>query len=135
MNLPFQFYQEHPLLLVASFLIGIASGYYARRRGQNPLLWFAIGFFFGLLGVLVCFFLSGRKKKEAPEPKPAPQPYIEGPTDRYWYFLDAERQQKGPMSLDALSRAWKEGEVAPTTYVWHEALDNWKPLNELIKVK
>lgn len=67
--------------------------------------------------------------------KPEPQPYIEGPIDRFWYYLDQGREQRGPMSHEALTRAWKKGEVATSTLVWHEHLANWKQLQDLIKYK
>lgn len=121
-----------------SILFGFISAYLAHRRGKNPYFWFLIGFVFGIFGVMAFFlgsFYQNRAKVDAEIPPPLPQPYIEGPADRFWYYLDTTRQQQGPMSFDALTQAWKKGDVSTASFVWHEELTEWKPLQELIKYK
>jgi hypothetical protein len=121
-----------PWILFFSLLFGLSTAWFAHNRGRNPYLWFSLGFLFGLLGVLAFFFpLTSQRKSREVVPE-IPQPYIEGPRDAFWYYLDEERQQKGPMSFDAFSRIWRRGEMPPTTLVWHEQLEEWKPLQELI---
>lgn len=125
-----------PAMFLISLCSGAVAAYFAKKRGRDPFLWFCIGMFFGALGVLALFIPIGRKKKPSPKRRRAvrrPQPhYIEGPSGCFWYYLDGE-QQKGPVSLVALSQAWKRGEVKPSTYVWHEELTEWKTLQELIR--
>jgi hypothetical protein len=79
------------------------------------------------------------KKKQSKSRKPASQPikyyFIDGPNQKLWYYLDPSQNQLGPMSHHALTNAWKEGKVTPATYVWHEELPEWKPLQEFIKVQ
>jgi hypothetical protein len=122
-----------PLTLLAALCTGILGAYLAYRRARNPYIWFCIGFFFGILGAFFILFASSRKKKAVdPEATPAPEPTILGPSDKFWYYLDPNHAQIGPMSLEALNGAWKQGKISLTTYVWHEELPEWKPLQELI---
>ncbi len=123
-------------LLLSSLIVGSIAAYIAMRKERNPYIWFTVGFVFGLLGVLALFIIPlPRKKVLEEELRPAPQPFIEGPIDLYWYYLDEEREQKGPISRDALTQAWQKGDVESNTFVWHEELTAWKPLQELIKFK
>ncbi len=122
--------------LIGGAIMGLLTSYIAYRRGRNLYLWFAIGFLFGIFGVMGIFFATRNKKKEIPiasEPVPVPQPIIVGPIDKFWYYLDPAHVQQGPMSHDALTSAWREGKITPNTYVWHEDLSDWKPLQELVK--
>jgi drug/metabolite transporter (DMT)-like permease len=122
--------------LIAGTITGLITAYIAYRRERKPILWFCIGFFFGLLGLLFFFFVPRKKKPIPAAPlKPQPQPYVFGPSDKYWYFLDRAQAQVGPMSYTALSNHWKQGEIKPDTFVWHEDLADWKPLQELIRVR
>ena len=118
-----------PALLSVSFAVGIFSAYYARKTGRNPYVWFAVGFFFGALGIFAIFF-APKKKVKAP-PGPVISFNLRGPNDKLWYYLDKGKQQEGPMSRDALIAAWKSGKIGPATYLWHEELADWKPLSEL----
>ncbi|HSX38446.1 MAG TPA: DUF4339 domain-containing protein [Chlamydiales bacterium] len=124
------------LTLIAAALTGVLGAYLAHRRGRNPYVWFFVGFFFGILGAFAIFFApSGRKNLLKEKPKVAiqqPRPTIRGPADKFWYYLDLEHQQIGPMSLSALTTAWHQEKISLTTYVWHEELPEWKPLQELI---
>ena len=125
------------MILISSLAIGSISGYLASRKGRNPYAWFAIGFIFGLLGVLALFIISapGKKSSKTPVAKPTPRPFIDGPIDRFWYYLDEERISQGPMSHNALTQAWQNGSIGSSTFVWHEDLNTWMPLQELIKFR
>ncbi len=71
------FIQFIPLIVI---LIGVAIGFFvmlfisflvyrdAKKRGLNALLWAAIVFFTGLIGLLVYFLLIRPKKKAVPPP-------------------------------------------------------------------
>lgn len=127
-------WSNYTTALIASFIIGVLSSYIAFKRGRNPYLWFAVGFIFGLFGIMAIFFAPLAKKKRVAAPRPKPQPYIHGPTDKFWYYVDELRTQQGPVSHHALSKAWKEGKLQPSSLVWHENLENWKPLQEMIRL-
>jgi hypothetical protein len=118
-----------PLMLAASFVVASISAYLAHKMGRNPYLWFGIGFFFGLFGAFAIFAIP----KKAPAKPKMPIFTIDGPADKFWYYLDGQNTQKGPMSRDAIALAWKEGKIGPSTYVWHEELSEWKFFKETLK--
>jgi hypothetical protein len=131
--------QFSPLFFLFSFLFGVMAAFFAKSRGKNPYLWFTIGVLFGLCGVVALLFPTAKRKRvpqrrrrEAPR---LPERRIEGPRDCFWYYLDEEQQQKGPMSFQAIAQAWKKGEIVSHTFVWHEQLPEWKPLGDLIVSK
>lgn len=121
-----------PTMLIMAAVIGTISAYLAFKREKNPYLWFAIGFLFGIFGIFAMFFASSSKKKPLAAPK-QPSFSIEGPSDKFWYYLDPAHNQQGPMSKDAITLAWKAGKLNPSTFVWHEELPEWKPLKESLK--
>lgn len=123
-----------PLMLVSAAIIGSLSAYLAYKRGRNPYAWFAIGFLFGIFGIFAIFFAPGPKKKVQPA-TPQPVYKIQGPIDKFWYFVDPSNQQQGPMSHDAITMAWKQGKIDTSTYVWNEEMSDWKPLKEILKVE
>ena len=117
------------------------AAHYAKQRGRNPYIWFFIGFVFSLPGLLVLFILPRKKPKkeevmvkEAEEAAPAPKNILIPPegSHPFWYYLDQGNQQCGPMSFNALEKAWNEGKVTLNTYVWNEAMENWKLFGEII---
>ena len=120
--------------LILGALVGLVSAWMARRRNKNPIPWFFVGFFLGFYGLLLFYLYRNnqQKKRTAPSTKPVPQPYLAGPTDKFWYYLDPDNRQVGPMSHSAITNEWKQGKISPDTYVWHEDLSNWSPLQELI---
>ncbi len=120
------------LQVISSIIFGLTSAYLARRRGKNPYLWFFLGVLFGCFGVAAIVF--GEKKPPKPASIPA-EPYIEGPQEHFWYYLDNARNQTGPMSFQAINDFWKKGKISPATFVWHRDLPDWKPLQDLIKWK
>jgi GYF domain 2 len=131
MDIPFT-----QLSVIIAWATGSLCAYLAYRRGRNLHIWFCIGFLFGILGLLAMFFTPTRKKlsrrtklKSSQTPDRArPQ----GPKDKFWYYLEPDHKQAGPMSLEALTTLWQQGKISLTTYVWHEELPEWKPLQELL---
>lgn len=117
---------DYPILFCLWLIQGSIAAYYAKRKGRNPYLWFAIGCFFGIFGILAVFFLKNPKKAGAPA-KTVPEPAVRKTLPhRIWYYLDQNTQQIGPVSTSALEAAWEEGKISLITYVWHEGMENWK---------
>jgi len=125
--------QLSPMLILASVAMGFLSAFFAKRRGRNPYTWFFVGFFFGLLGIMAIFFAPAPKKKLAPQPPSKPLPTIEGPSNKFWYYLDSSHAQVGPISHSGLTSIWRQGKISLSTYVWHEELPEWKLLKEMVK--
>lgn len=118
-------------------LFGAISAYMAHRRERNPYVWFFAGFVFGIFGALAIFFAPPKKKPSvslALEPAMGETilPTIQGPKDKFWYYLDPSNQQQGPMSYSALNSAWKEGKVSLSTFVWNEDFSDWKILKDIL---
>lgn len=123
-----------PLTFIIALLMGALSSYIANRREKNPYFWFAIGFLFGLIGLITIFFIPKKKKKgEFPIVVVPSRPKILGPSDKFWYYLDPLHNRLGPISLDALSTELFQGKISPETFVWHEDLPDWKPLQEFLQ--
>lgn len=120
-----------PIMWICAAVFGAVSAFLAHRQKRNPYLWFAIGFFFGILGVFSIFFSGNTRKKEPTTPR-EPIYTILGPSDKFWYYVDADHKQQGPVSRDAIFTQWKEGKLNGSTYVWHEELSEWKALKDYI---
>jgi hypothetical protein len=119
-------------------LMGMACRNIALSRKYPPTPWFYAGFFFGIFALLILLFLPARKKfkavKEIPIAKvPKFTPIFADHVEKFWYFLDEEQKQFGPMSFDALGRAKIEGKVHAQTYVWNEAMENWRLFKDAVQ--
>jgi GYF domain 2 len=114
-------------------VFGAVSAYIAHRRGKNPYLWFFLGTFFGLFGILF-LFLAPRPKAPKTDPNTIDITPIFSTEhrDKLWYYIDGRNTRHGPMSFQALSKAWSQGKILPTTYVWNESLPDWRPFGEFI---
>lgn len=125
-------FQLTPLTVAIALIMGTLSATIAHRRGRNGYLWFFVGFLFGLIGMLAVFFMAPKKAVVKPILS-APAPQVTGPSDKFWYYLDPAHAQQGPMSFEALTKAFGQGKISPSTFVWHEDLSDWKPLQEFLK--
>eukprot|EP00941_MAST-03F_sp_MAST-3F-sp1_P000823 g823.t1 len=45
-----------------------------------------------------------------------------------WFFIDFERQQRGPVMEDVLLGFFEKDQITSKTYVWHKGLTKWLPL-------
>ncbi len=120
------------LILFMGIVMGSITAYYAKQKNKDPFIWFFVGFLFGMLGLLSLFIISNfQAKREAQnQPPPAPKPVAPAVPQKFWYYLDQENRQFGPVSFDALNSAWKEGKITVNTFVWNEDLDGWKPFEQ-----
>lgn len=126
------------LSILLSLTLGWGCSHLAKQRGRSPLNWFIAGLFFGIFALIVLFILPNRRRGETSHPvipQKIPRLTLLSPSheEKLWYFLDEEKTQIGPMSFDALSKAWIEGKIRENTYVWNELMDNWQQFQEVIK--
>lgn len=127
-----------------SIIMGCISAYIAKGRGKNPYLWFGLGMIFGLFGVIFAFFIPAKKGRRRPGSQhPTKEQVVTldiTPTlgsfskESYWYYLDGQNAQQGPMSYDALKRSFFEGKVKTSTYIWNEQLENWQAFSDIFDV-
>jgi len=114
--------------------LGVLTAYYANTRGRDPYLWFAVGFFFGILGFIALFLFPNlnpppveKPKVEEPEPSFVPNPF----ECQDWYYLNAEKKNIGPLTLTELKDSWKEGSLDSKSYVWNDTFEDWKKVVEV----
>lgn len=132
-------------LLPYFVFIGTLTAYIAHsKRGRKPIPWFFLGFFFGLLALLILFCIP-KKQSLSLEPillkgnishpltPTTPTIQIESlPMIReFWYFLDQDHKQVGPVSFQGLKNNYLEGKISNSSYVWNGQLDNWERLEAL----
>jgi hypothetical protein len=126
--------------LIFSIFTAFACAHYAKRRGRNPFYWFMGGVFFGIFALITLILLPRKAQcviASVPVAAPPPvrlQALAETQTKKFWYYLDAERQQSGPMSFEALGKAWTDGRVNGSSLVWNEELETWKRFEEVVSV-
>lgn len=106
----------------------------AKLRGRNPFVWFAIGFTFGLLGLLILYLLPPLTSQSLPKVyssiEPRQKPLFKS-SQKLWYYLNSHNQRFGPMSLERLKEIWIENQIFKKTYVWNEEMKDWKLVEEL----
>lgn len=112
--------------------MGVLCALYAKQRGRHPISWFFIGVLLGIVGILLLFILP--IKKETPQTHaPSQQPPEEDPNKpfAFWYYVDEQECQQGPMSEKAFLEAKEEGKVNPLSLVWNTSMKGWKRLEEI----
>jgi len=120
---------KYLLFVIVWTLFGLLAAYFANKRGRNPYPWFFIGFFLGLIGVILLFVLPKiEKKEEKKQIKPLTPPPL---PETLWYYLDSEHNQHGPVSQTRLEREIYEGRLNKNTLVWNESIENWTKVKDL----
>ena len=106
-------------------IIGITTGLIAyKRKGKNPYLWFMIGFFFGIFGLVGVFFA---KKNE---PTALKEPTISLP-DGMWY-VGFNGKTEGPFSSKRVEELYLKKELSDEHALWSENIENWVKIKELL---
>lgn len=120
------------LSLCYSLVIGIFSARYATERGRRSQVWFYIGLFFGLAGLLTLFFLPRIPLTEpTAQDKLAEEPEQPDPRFQRWFFVDQSRNQQGPVSFRHLFTAWRDQHISRDSLVWTEGMAQWEPISQL----
>ena len=112
-------------------LLGGVAYAMADHKGRDGRIWFLLGFLFGLLALLVLYFLQDLKADEKSEKEAAPEPFpVEETDDKEWYYLQNEDEPIGPMSFMELEEAFRTKKISSTTYVWSEGMEEWNTVEE-----
>ena len=148
------------LSFIIWFLVGSICGYYALNRGRDPYIWFAIGIFFGIFGVIALFLLPPLESKEEngngndssgaegsidetpvvmpPLPMTIPIPTIsieEEYMAKQWFYIIPASQRQGPISFLNLKDLWKDEKINSETFVWSEGMKEWSRISDLLLLK
>lgn len=125
------------LSLCCSIVLGMMCSRYAEQRGRRPQVWFYIGLFFGITGLITLFLLprvgstepdrSGTKECTPAEPKEQePDPRFQ-----HWFFVDQSRTRQGPVPFRRLFTAWRDQLISQESLVWTEGMPQWEPISKL----
>lgn len=117
-------------LILFWVFFGCIASYLAKRRGRNPLAWFFLGLFLGVLGVLLVAILPNRLHKPRTPPSPA-RPQRSEVWLKMWYYLDPAHAQQGPLDFPDFAKLRRENHLTETSFVWGEGMKEWKRLAEL----
>lgn len=125
---------EIVLVLLSWAVFGGAASFFASKRGRDPLIWFLIGLFLGVLGLLILFLLPPLKLEEEPVDLevitssiiPQPELYV-----KEWFYLGPDRKQIGPIPFHALKAVWIEGKMSEATLVWSDGMEKWQTIKDL----
>lgn len=125
------------LFILIPIFLGWVNAYFAQTRGRNPFTWFILGFFFGIISLIVLFILPSYndkkdEKKESAESDDGIYVSRHAPFDQHdWYYLDKEHKQKGPHTFRELKRYFGKENISLETYVWNETMSDWKKIKDM----
>lgn len=58
----------------------------------------------------------------------------ETPHDNEWFYVDAARQQQGPVSSEELQARYARGQLRADTLVWQAGMSEWQPLQQAMSL-
>ena len=116
-----------------SGIMGLLCSHLAKKKGKRPPIWFAMGFLFGIFGLILLYIVPTFTKAEQKKPAYQPPKPMERSDAwiRMWYYLDPTHKQEGPFEFPDFINKVREKHVAKETLVWSEGMDEWKKLSEL----
>ena len=125
-------------------IIGLICSKTASKKGRNPSIWFFLGMFLGIIAFIILYLLPAKKlnlKENTNLSKMQNDSYNTTSTQQaptpasthveLWYYLDNQNNQFGPMSFEALEKAWNCEKIHASTYVWNRKLDKWLLVEEV----
>ncbi|NGX33738.1 MAG: hypothetical protein K1060chlam1_00079 [Candidatus Anoxychlamydiales bacterium] len=147
------------LPVICWLFCAITSSKLAYKKNRDTQTWFILGLFFGIIALAIIYFLKPLKiirniQKKSNQSlanhfsilKPlkiirniqkksnqslANHFSILKTDNNYWYYLDNEKNQIGPMSLKKLYDIYLKEKISNYTYVWNDSMDTWKKLIDI----
>lgn len=118
-------------------LIGALTARLAKHKGRDPVMWFWFGVCFGIIAIMVLYFLKDQKEEEKLEILPAQEEEKQEKLESsgVWYILDQKHLPLGPLSFDDIKTKFKEGTLTMSSYLWHEEWPEWKRASEVPGIK
>lgn len=120
------------------FLAGL-TGFFAKKRGRDPVGWFLLSLLIGIFALLILFILPTRAKESANDLEVDEDKLLFGSStseeggvySKEWFYLDVDHKQIGPISFDKLQDVWEEGVIAERTFVWCEGMTRWVKIQDM----
>lgn len=121
--------------ITISFFWGWIIARIAQKKGLNQRNWFIAGVLFCALAFIMVLF-QRKKNFKTPDPICKPQliPVHLSQRECLWYYLNKAGQQFGPISFQALTKAWENKKIQEESYVWNEDLEGWKKFKEVLQI-
>lgn len=117
-------------LILFWVFFGCVASYLAKRRGRNPLAWFFLGLFLGVLGILLVVILPNRLHQPR-TPPPLPRLQRSDAWLKMWYYLDPSHVQQGPLEFPDFAKLRRENHLSESSLIWGEGMKEWKQLADL----
>lgn len=126
-----------------SLILAAWAYFYAKKRGEDPLLWSGVVLFASWIGVIVMLiYFSFRNRTDQDESKnerkktKTPErlaPSLEEFCDQAsWFYVDSIKQSRSEaQSIQKMLDLWSSGMINEQTYVWRKGMINWEPLNQV----
>lgn len=122
------------ILILIYSVLAFFSAYFANKEGRNPYLWFFLGIIFGVSSLVILLFFHYKTKRKKSliiqEAISSLNRQIQLRDSKFWYYLNKEDKQVGPMSSTKLHSLFKDGTIIESTYIWNEEFDDWKFLKD-----
>ena len=101
-----------PVLMLIASLFGCMCAYVAKKTDKNPIIWFAIGAFFGVFGLLAILYLTNKtiRSRQLATASVEIKKEIKLP-HKMWYYLDADQKQYGPVSSFSVHQELKDKKI------------------------
>lgn len=154
-----------PSMIPVSFfllyvVLGFLTAYLAVKKNRSPIGWFLAGMFFGIFGIVILLILPPLPKENSQESQDdepqynsilqtlieeqvatLPQP-SQPVSDDKWFYLNRERHNVGPLSLEALivflkdtNRLEKENTNPLDVWIWKKGMDKWERAKDVEEVR
>lgn len=119
-------------------LCGYLSFRAAQKKKMNPWFGFFVGSLFGLLGLIVIYFFPQKKPSlELPQKSPFTEKqniFFNNPAfqEKLWHYVGKNKEVSEAISLYKMKSEFQKGKITMDTYIWTEAMSDWKKVKELV---
>lgn len=121
------------LIAICWFFFGLFCSKIAKNKNRNTYVWFILGILFGLLSLIIIYFLKPLRSTSINTILPTQGQILDIPENdnNYWYYLDHEKKQIGPLSINKIFNNYLEKVISEDTYVWNDTMSTWIKFKEV----